>query len=196
MPIRPSSPIFATSSYGNDLVRSSSSATGATSLRAKSRTVSRIRRCSSVSEKSIGAPSITLRNARPARDRSAHARADRPSIYASSSAAEAPERRGQAGPARFATHPPSRWFRAASRSTASEPEPHGHAAATSSSTRAARMGMPSPVTLAAACSEDGRADPPRDLAAGDARADADRRPRPLREAAEGGATRAWIDVLT
>src|SRR3954454_16853554 len=43
MPIHPSSPIFATSSYGNALVRSSSSATGATSAVAKSRTV----RCSS-----------------------------------------------------------------------------------------------------------------------------------------------------
>ena len=39
IPIQPSSPILATSSYGNAFVRSSSSATGATSERAKSRTV-------------------------------------------------------------------------------------------------------------------------------------------------------------
>src|SRR4051794_5048055 len=49
--MRPSSPILATISYGNRFSRSSSSATGLTSLRAKSRTVSRSSRCSSLSSK-------------------------------------------------------------------------------------------------------------------------------------------------
>src|SRR3954451_19756210 len=50
--MRPSSPIFATISYGNRFSRSSSSATGRTSFRAKSRTVSRRSLCSSLSSKS------------------------------------------------------------------------------------------------------------------------------------------------
>src|SRR4051794_10294645 len=58
MPISPSSPIFATSSYGKDLVRSSSSAIGATSCRANSRTVSRSNPCSSVRSKFTRAGSL------------------------------------------------------------------------------------------------------------------------------------------
>src|SRR5579884_2760490 len=52
IPIRPSSAISATSSYGKRFSRSSSSATGATFSSANCRTVSRIRRCSSSRSKS------------------------------------------------------------------------------------------------------------------------------------------------
>src|SRR6185436_7891386 len=52
MPMRPRSPSFATISYGKLFVRSSSSATGAISERAKSRTVCWISRCSGESSKS------------------------------------------------------------------------------------------------------------------------------------------------
>src|SRR3954468_14616228 len=53
MPISPSSPSWRTMSYGNDLVRSSSSATGATSPSAKSRTVRRISSWSGERSKSM-----------------------------------------------------------------------------------------------------------------------------------------------
>src|SRR4051812_20338335 len=53
MPISPRSPSCLTIAYGNDLVRSSSSATGATSPSAKSRTVRRISSWSSGRSKSI-----------------------------------------------------------------------------------------------------------------------------------------------
>src|SRR4051794_18098149 len=53
MPMSPSSPSLATISYGKRFSRSSSSATGATSLRAKSRTVSWMRRWSSERAKSM-----------------------------------------------------------------------------------------------------------------------------------------------
>ena len=54
IPIQPSSPIASTSAYGNALVRSSSSATGATSCSAKSRTVRWSRRVSSGRSKCMG----------------------------------------------------------------------------------------------------------------------------------------------
>ncbi len=54
-PISPSSAILATISAGQRAVLSSSAALGATSRAAKSRAVSRIMRCSSVSSKSMAA---------------------------------------------------------------------------------------------------------------------------------------------
>ncbi len=53
MPISPSSPSCLTIAYGNAFVRSSSSATGATSPSAKSRTVRRISSWSSERSKSM-----------------------------------------------------------------------------------------------------------------------------------------------
>src|SRR4051812_26152121 len=67
MPISPRSPSWRTMSYGNDLVRSSSSATGATSPSAKSRTVRRISSLSGERSKSMRAfwrPPSVARSAR------------------------------------------------------------------------------------------------------------------------------------
>src|SRR3712207_1550973 len=56
IPIQPSSPIARTIAYGNALVRSSSPATGATSLSANSRTVRRSSSVSSGSSKCMPGP--------------------------------------------------------------------------------------------------------------------------------------------
>src|ERR1700686_46013 len=61
MPIRPSLPSLPTISYGKDFVRSSSSATGATSPSANSRTVLRISSCSLDRSKFIVRTSTTAR---------------------------------------------------------------------------------------------------------------------------------------
>src|SRR5438270_3758124 len=61
MPIRLSLPSFSTISYGNDFVRSSSSATGATSACANSRTVRRISSWSGERSKSIAGVASDVR---------------------------------------------------------------------------------------------------------------------------------------
>src|ERR1700754_3098888 len=76
MPISPSSPSWETILYGKALVRSSSSATGATSPSAKSRTVRRISSWSAERSKSMRALQRALLPRPPDRERQAGAGLD------------------------------------------------------------------------------------------------------------------------
>src|SRR5436190_21779885 len=76
MPLTPSFPTSSTIRYGKRFSRSSSSATGATSRRAKSRTVSRGSRCSAVSPKSTSAGQVARQLDEQPHPVSGRARAD------------------------------------------------------------------------------------------------------------------------